>query len=176
MSRLAGDGELEGHMRMISRSALVMLVLICCVGCDQVSKVAAREYLPGTGIHSYLGDTFRLVYAENPGAFLSVGASLPAAVRYSAFTISVGAFVAALLAWAIFSPRLAWLQRMAIAAIGAGGAANLIDRIRYDGAVTDFLNLGIGSLRTGIFNIADVIVMLGLAGLLLTLRQHPPIK
>ncbi len=117
--------------------------------------MAAREYLPGTGIHSYLGDTFRLVYAENPGAFLSVGASLPAAVRYSAFTISVGAFVAALLAWAIFSPRLAWLQRMAIAAIGAGGAANLIDRIRYDGAVTDFLNLGIGSLRTGIFNIAD---------------------
>jgi signal peptidase II len=159
-------------MRVLSRSALVAIVLICCVGCDQVSKVAAREYLPGTGVHSYLGDTFRLVYAENPGAFLSVGASLPAAVRYSAFTIGVGALVAALLAWAIFSARLAWFQRLAIAAIGAGGVANLIDRIRYDGAVTDFLNLGIGSVRTGIFNVADAIVMLGLVGLLVTSRQR----
>lgn len=161
-------------MRVLSRSALVAAVLVCCVGCDQVSKVAAREYLPGTGVHSYLGDTFRLVYAENPGAFLSVGASLPAAVRYGAFTIGVSAFVAALLAWAIFSPRLAWSQRVAIAAIGAGGVANLIDRLRFDGAVTDFLNLGIGSVRTGIFNVADAIVMLGLAGLLLTSRQHAP--
>jgi len=47
----------------------------------------------------------------------------------------------------------------------AGGASNLIDRVTY-GMVIDFMNVGIGSLRTGIFNVADMAIMLG-AGILL---------
>jgi signal peptidase II len=78
----------------------------------------------------------------------------------------------ALLAWAIFGSRLTWLQRVALAAIGAGGAGNLIDRVRFDGAVTDFLNLGLGSLRTGIFNVADTLVMLGALVLLISFRAR----
>jgi signal peptidase II len=41
-----------------------------------------------------------------------------------------------------------------------GGASNLIDRAAR-GHVVDFLNIGVGSLRTGIFNVADVAVLLG---------------
>ena len=37
----------------------------------------------------------------------------------------------------------------------------MIDRINHDGSVVDFINVGIGSLRTGIFNIADVAIMGG---------------
>jgi signal peptidase II len=154
-------------MKIFSRSALIALVVFGCVGCDQVSKMAAREYLAGTGVHSYLGDTFRLEYAENPGAFLSLGASLPSTVRYIVFTVGVGVLVATLLTWAIVSSRLAWSQRLAVVAISAGGAANLIDRIRFHGAVTDFLNLGLGSLRTGIFNVADALLMVGVSVYLL---------
>ena len=76
------------------------------------------------------------------------------------------------MAWAVLSARLSGSLRIAIAAIGAGGASNLIDRIRFDGAVTDFLNLGVGSLRTGIFNVADVILMFGLV--LLVFRWNVP--
>jgi signal peptidase II len=155
-------------MRALSRWLLVALVLVGCVGCDQISKSAAREYLPGSGIHSYLGDTFRLEYAQNPGAFLSLGESLPPAVRFEGFTVAVGAFVAALLGWALLSNRLSWRHRLAVTTIGAGGLGNLIDRLRFDGAVTDFLNLGIGSLRTGIFNVADATLMVGVILLLLT--------
>jgi signal peptidase II len=154
-------------MRALARCVLVTLVLVGCVGCDQVSKAVARQYLAGTGIHSYLGDTLRLQYASNPGAFLNLGDSLPAAVRYDAFVVGVGAIVLALLAWAALSKRLTWPQRIAVAAMGAGGVGNLIDRVRFDGVVTDFLNLGIGSLRTGIFNIADAVLMLGVIALLL---------
>jgi signal peptidase II len=161
-------------MRVIARCALVALVLIGCVACDQLSKTAAREYLPGTGIHSYLGDTFRLEYAENPGAFLSLGESLPSTVRYDGLVIGVGAFLIAMLGWAVLSPRLRWPQRIAIAAIGAGGASNLLDRIRFEGTVTDFLNLGIGPLRTGIFNFADAILMCGLIALVLSWNRHRP--
>ena len=158
----------------LARCTLVALVLIGCVGCDQVSKTAARLYLPGTGIHSYFGDTFRFQYAQNPGAFLSLGDSLPSAVRYEGFIVGVGMAVAALLAWAGLSTRLEWRQRIAIALIGAGGAGNLIDRIRFEGAVTDFLNLGIGSLRTGIFNVADAILMCGVIALLVGWNRHRP--
>jgi signal peptidase II len=37
----------------------------------------------------------------------------------------------------------------------SGGVGNIIDRILY-GEVRDFLNIGIGSVRTGIFNAADI--------------------
>ncbi len=161
-------------MRAIARCTLVALVLIGCVACDQTSKSIARQYLRDTGIHSYFGDTFRLEYAQNPGAFLSLGDSLPPAVRYDGLVLGVGAFIIALLAWATLSRRLTWLQRVAIAAIGAGGASNLLDRLRFDGAVTDFLNLGIGSLRTGIFNLADIILTLGLMLLVLGWNRQRP--
>ena len=37
-------------MRAVTRCAMVALILIGCVACDQVSKSAARQYLPGTGL------------------------------------------------------------------------------------------------------------------------------
>jgi signal peptidase II len=42
----------------------------------------------------------------------------------------------------------------------AGGASNLLDRVAF-GSVVDFVNLGVGSVRTGIFNVADMAIMLG---------------
>jgi signal peptidase II len=47
----------------------------------------------------------------------------------------------------------------------AGGLSNLIDRVAM-GTVIDFLNVGIGSFRTGIFNVADVAIMVGAAMLI----------
>jgi signal peptidase II len=42
----------------------------------------------------------------------------------------------------------------------AGGSSNWLDRATR-GSVVDFLNVGIGSLRSGVFNVADVAIMLG---------------
>ena len=42
-----------------------------------------------------------------------------------------------------------------------GGFGNLIDRIFNEGRVIDFVNIGIGSLRTGLFNKADISITLG---------------
>jgi signal peptidase II len=44
----------------------------------------------------------------------------------------------------------------------AGGASNLLDRLAF-GRVIDFINVGLGSVRTGIFNVADMAIMLGAA-------------
>ncbi|HEY9518344.1 MAG TPA: signal peptidase II, partial [Gemmatimonadales bacterium] len=53
--------------------------------------------------------------------------------------------------------------------LGAG-LSNLWDRL-LRGRVIDFLNVGIGPLRTGIFNLADVALMLGLVLILLGHRR-----
>jgi signal peptidase II len=45
-----------------------------------------------------------------------------------------------------------------MAAVVAGGAGNLVDRIWFQGGVVDFLNVGFGNLRTGIFNVADMYI------------------
>ena len=62
------------------------------------------------------------------------------------------------------------VSALGVALFVAGGASNLLDRISY-GMVIDFMNVGVGPLRTGIFNVADVAIMLG-AGLLLFERYR----
>ena len=153
-------------MRLMFRVAVLLLTLTACVGCDQLSKSAARSYLPRNTVVSLMGDTVRLQYAENPGAFLSLGAALPKSARRAVFTFGIAALVLSIFAVAIFVPGLGTSQRIALACICAGGLGNLIDRVGQDGYVTDFLNVGVGFVRTGIFNVADLILMLGMVALL----------
>jgi signal peptidase II len=54
----------------------------------------------------------------------------------------------------------------------AGGTSNLIDRITRAGNVTDFITLRLGPFQTGIFNVADVIIMMGI-GLLIFAAVRP---
>ena len=54
----------------------------------------------------------------------------------------------------------------------SGGFSNLYDRITNHGGVVDFMNMGVGSLRTGIFNVADMAIMAGV--LLLVIYSHKP--
>lgn len=114
---------------------------------------------------SLLGDTVRLELAHNAGAFLSLGAVLPERVRAHLFTWGVGLVVLGALV-AAFRSRTPSRTAVAAALAAAGGLGNLWDRIATGGWVVDFLNLGVGPLRTGIFNVADVSLMAALAILL----------
>lgn len=55
----------------------------------------------------------------------------------------------------------------------SGGLGNLVDRIMNDGRVIDFMNIGIGGFRTGIFNVADVCITVGVVLLVLQALQQP---
>lgn len=139
----------------------LLAVVASTIGCDQVTKHLATVHLMGVARQSFLGDSVRLEYAENTGAFLSLGAGLPAWARTLVFVggtalILIGCVVAA------FRNRLRPVPVVGFALVFAGGASNLVDRAAH-GAVIDFLNVGIGSLRTGIFNVADMAIMLGVA-------------
>ncbi len=144
---------------------LVLALMFVTVGCDRVTKQLAAANLVGVVPVSYLGDTIRLEYTENAGAFLSLGENLPDWARTGVFVIGVGAL---LLAVAYLAIRHRWSGGLLIGAalMWAGGLSNLVDRI-VRGHVVDFINLGVGSLRTGIFNIADVAIITGVALILI---------
>lgn len=142
--------------------------LVLCVGCDQATKVAARQWLSDEPTRSYLADTVRLTYLQNRGAFLSMGADWPDWARLLMFTVvSLIMVVAALV---FIAQRLRseaqfrwWSPVVGATLLAAGGIGNLIDRVIRDGAVIDFMNLGIGPVRTGVFNVADVHIMAAVA-------------
>jgi len=156
--------ERKLYMKIFRRGVLLCLLLAGTAGCDRVTKHLAVTTLAGMPERSYFGDTVRLDYHENAGGFMSAGANWPPAVRVAVFQ---GANATFLLGAIFMAARFKWSR---LAAVGlvlfvAGGLSNLVDRIAL-GSVIDFLNIGIGPVRTGIFNVADVAIMLGMALLL----------
>lgn len=151
--------------------ALVAVTPIACAGCDQTTRSLARDHWRGRETAPFLGDTLRLQYIENPGAFLSLGASLPYHWRTAVFTMGTGGILAAVLLYAFLAAKTGPLQIVALPLICDGGIGNLVDRVRYDGYVTDFPNKGLGPVRTGIFNVTDVAPMSGMALLVLQHRR-----
>jgi len=148
-------------MSIVKRLLLVLFVLVACVGCDQSTKMYAEAKLPRVQPLSLLSDTVRLQVTHNEGSFLSLGASAPKAWRLATLRVGVSAMLLALLAYTLFVTAGRAPFIFALALVLAGGASNLIDRFVNDGYVVDFINLGAGPIRTGIFNIADVAITVG---------------
>lgn len=160
-------------MTAVRRFAVIAIILVLCVGCDQGTKVLAGQYLAGTGSVSLLGDTLRFQYSENPGAMLSLGAHLPEWARFWVFGVFVAAVLTGLLLYVVRDTTLDWTTVVGLSLVLGGGASNLIDRLSNDGAVIDFMNIGINGLRTGIFNVADIAIFGGVGLFLWHRLRHP---
>jgi signal peptidase II len=159
-------------MKTTKRATIIFLIVISCVGCDQVTKTIAKHTLPKFETFSFLNDTLRLQYAENQGAFLSLGATIPENIRYLILTCLVAGFTVTLLAYLLKSKGMKHSTTAALSLILAGGTGNLIDRIFNKGRVIDFLNMGIGPIRTGVFNIADIAITIGTLWLIFLMIRH----
>ncbi len=154
-----------------ARLALVLALFAGVLACDQATKRWAVAALPEGARVSFLADCVRLERVWNPGAFLSLGARLPPAARALVFTWVVAGLVVAALAVALLG-RTPVRTACATALLAAGGAGNLWDRLATGGWVIDFMNVGIGPLRTGIFNVADLAIGAGVAVFLLPARRR----
>ena len=154
-----------------SARMLALVLMLTTIGCDRVTKHLATTRLAGNSARSYLSGTVRLEYAENPGAFLSLGENLPDWARTGFLTVAAALGLAAV-AVAAFKLRMRTMPFIGAILFLAGGASNLADRITR-GSVVDFVNDGVGQLRTGIFNVADVALMVGVGLIVLGLnRKH----
>ena len=155
-----------------ARLVVSLLLIPLFVGCDQWTKVVATDHLMGEAPRVFWGGIFRLQYALNRGAFLGAGDSLSADTRFLLLNVGTGILLALIGLFLIRRWRMPALRFWALLLILAGGIGNLIDRIAQ-GAVVDFMVLAAGQLRTGIFNVADVLISTGVVLLAIEMiRDH----
>jgi signal peptidase II len=157
------------------RHILVLLLIVAgTIGCDRLTKLTARAELAPGSRESMLGGLVHWQYEENRGAMLSLGSNLSAPARFLVFTVGVGVLLAGLAVFVLARGKN-FREIVAGSLVVGGGLGNLLDRILYDGAVIDFVSVGIGPVRTGVFNAADVAVFLGVGlFVLFALRPGPP--
>jgi signal peptidase II len=142
------------------RWAVASLLLLMTVACDQATKHVAASSFIEVIPYTLVGGFVELFYSENAGAFLGLGSDFHHSTRFWLFTVGVGGLLL------VFSTRLFQATKL-VELVGwslviGGGASNLIDRLTRDGRVVDFLRIGVGGLRTGIFNVADAAIVAGL--------------
>ncbi len=136
-----------------------LALTVLCADC--ATKRAVVERLEsGPGSEEVVGNFIRFTLAYNPGA--AVGLPIGDGARW----VLVAAAFGVLAMLAVFYRRAApddWRIGAAIALVIGGALGNLLDRVRSERGVVDFIDVGVGDARFWIFNIADVGVMTGAA-------------
>jgi signal peptidase II len=158
------DKQEPMDMVRLKRVMVLILVLFLIVGCDQTTKSVAQSQLRDAEPISLFNNMLLFKYAENSGAFLSLGANLSPTAQQWIFIVLVSLVLLALLIYILKNlQQMPFMVLIALALFLGGGVGNLIDRLLNEGRVIDFMNIGIGNLRTGVFNVADMSLMAGLA-------------
>jgi signal peptidase II len=150
--------------------ALFAVIFGTVVTLDVATKfLVERNLTPSVDRVRIIGDYVRLTYIHNPGA--AFGIHLGEYSRVIFLILSVVALVAlAGMYWT--TPPRDRVRLSAIALICAGAVGNLIDRVRSARGVVDFLDVGVGTLRWPVFNVADIAVTTGAIFLALSLWQE----
>ena len=152
-------------MKRRNQLILTLIILLSNYLLDRITKLLAINYLKGREPISFFYNTIILKYTENSGAFLSLGSNWSESVKY--IVLLIIPILACLygLYYCAFKQKDKKLIIAMVCIIG-GGLGNLIDRLFNDFRVVDFINFGIGTMRTGILNVADMSVTFGVIFLL----------
>ncbi|CDF78004.1 lipoprotein signal peptidase [Formosa agariphila KMM 3901] len=150
----------------LSRTQFILGLIAINIALDQISKYVVRANVTPHKVTELIGDSFILTNVENSGAFLSLGSDLNPTLK-SIFLLILPIAVLGYVTYYILTQKaLDKYSVVGFSCIIGGGIANVYDRILY-GSVTDFLHIDLGGIfKTGVFNVADMSVMLGM-GLLL---------
>jgi signal peptidase II len=149
----------NGNARSGGNGALFWPVVAIVAFIDVVTKAAAVRLLVRQRVpHEVIGETLRFTLVYNPGA--AFGLHVGPYSRWVFMTLTVVAL--AILAWLYQSTREGHRARiLALALVCAGAIGNLIDRVRSEAGVIDFIDLGFGDARWPTFNVADMAVSAG---------------
>lgn len=154
--------------KKIVRILLIVLVISINIGCDQSTKYLAKKHLEGAGTVSVAGDYFILHYTENRGAFLSIFSTVPGALRILLLLVAPAAVLILTTGYVMIHENIRLPFLFALCCLLGGGISNvMIDRLFNNGYVIDFMNIGIGAVRSGIFNFADLSIVFGSCAILI---------
>ena len=162
-----GSGLVGG--RLATKRGILVAGGGAILGVDLVTKWLVQEnFYPGGSVE-VLGDLIRLTYILNPGAAFGIHVG-----EYSRIVFMTLSALAVVVLTGLFwsTPSTERLRLHAIALVVGGALGNLVDRIRSPMGVVDFLDVGLGSLRWPVFNVADIGVTMGAVLLALSLWQE----
>ncbi|MBC3758085.1 signal peptidase II [Hyunsoonleella sp. SJ7] len=149
-------------MKITRRSAFIFITTIVTIAVDQISKVLVRANVEPGSSSPIVGDYLQLMNVENTGAFLGMGSELNGTLKIILLLVLPVIVLALVMRHILKDKSLDNWSLFAFASIIGGGIANVYDRFAY-GSVTDFLYLRLNdTLRTGIFNLADLSVTTGM--------------
>lgn len=148
------------------RNLIVITVLLSNIGCDQISKTVARAHIKDGERIAVITDLLTLTKVENTGAFLSLGSNLPEFFRMTLLVILPMLVLGGMMAYVLTKRKIDLNYALPIAFVIGGGIGNLLDRVLYS-SVTDFMHINFQLFQTGIFNMADVSIMVGAFWMLL---------
>jgi len=138
------------------KALLAFPVVFVTVLVDIITKAVAVAVLPPSGVpQPVIGQWFRFALVYNPGA--AFGLYLGQYSRWIFMALTVAALT---VLYQLYKQTAHDdLRRvLAIAMVASGAIGNVIDRIRSDLGVVDFLDLGVGAHRWPTFNVADMAV------------------
>lgn len=142
------------------RTLLIVVILASNIGYDQVTKNIVRQNVSYHEQIVLIDNHLTLTKTENGGAFLGFGDTLPEPLKLLLLTILPIGLMGLSLLFLVKKNNLSNLIILGACFMIGGGIGNIYDRIVY-GSVTDFLHIDFVLFQTGIFNMADVSIMIG---------------
>jgi len=151
-----------------SKTLLVLALIIVNIIADQITKFWVRAHVEPGSVSDIIGSYFTLHNVENPGAFLGMGSDMNPTLKIIFLLILPVVVLLIALRYLLTQKNLDQWTVVGLSFVIGGGIGNIYDRIIYK-QVTDFWHIDFGSgIQTGIFNVADVSVMIGMGCILMS--------
>jgi signal peptidase II len=154
-------GDPAASRRRAAAWVAFVLIAFGIVVSDQLLKAWIVGNYAANTPSPVLGDWLQIDFIHNAGGLFGVFQN--SAPVFALVSLAVVAFI---VGFEYRSGWTNWLVTLAMALLLGGAIGNFLDRIRL-GYVVDFADLGIGTWRWYIFNVADSAITISIVGLLL---------
>lgn len=162
-------------MKQFGNASRVLLGLACAVSAfsiDQLSKFVIAEIVMQPPRDIYVTSFLNITLSYNKGiSFGLMSVSFGESPVVLSFLTSV--VVGFLLVWMLYAKTSS--DAMAVGLIIGGASGNIYDRLQQ-GAVTDFIDLHLGSWHWPTFNTADIAIVAGAAFLVAASLRASPVQ
>ena len=151
-------GREETAGNVVKNKLLLFALFVFIVVSDQFSKFIVDTTFHLNESKSIIGNILYLRYIKNPGAAFGLSFGHPHVM------LTVTILITVILGYLFLSGKLFTDNKtgeIAMVLVLGGAVGNLIDRIRMR-EVVDFIDMGIGSYRWPVYNLADIYVTVGM--------------
>ncbi len=143
---------------LVKQKLLLTFLFVFAVVSDQISKHVISSRFELYESKRLIGNFLYFRYIKNPG--VAFGITLGHPVIMLTITVAIVIVLGILfIKGNLFSDS--FLGKIAMVLVLGGAVGNLIDRIRFR-EVVDFIDMGIGTYRWPVYNVADIYVTIGM--------------